>query len=132
LNILVDTSVWSLSLRRKSGAAAPQSKLLQEYILSGERICLIGIILQEILQGIRNEIQFNKLKSYFEAFPIISLDRDAHVHAAVLSNTCRRSGIQISTVDSLIASAAILHGFYLLTADEDFRRIKRIVPLQLL
>jgi predicted nucleic acid-binding protein len=132
LNILVDTSIWSLSLRRQSANDRAEVKRLQEIILSGEKIYTAGIILQEILQGIKDNNQFNKLKSHFEAFSLISPGADTYIYAATLFNKCRRSGIQLTTIDCLIASIAIQYDCYLFTADGDFSLIPQIAPLRLI
>jgi predicted nucleic acid-binding protein len=132
LNILVDTSVWSLALRRKSAVKSIEAQHLEKLLLSGETVQITGIILQEILQGIRANDQVAKLIAYFHSFPLISPSRDNYIYAASLYNTCRRSGIQASTVDCLIASIAIRHECYLFTTDGDFLHIQNIAPLKLL
>lgn len=132
MNILVDTSIWSFALRRQHKNNGSETRKLQEIILSGEKIYVTGIILQEILQGIKADSQFNKLKSYFEVFPLISPGRETYIYAAALSNKCRRSGIQLTTIDCLIASIAIQHDCYLLTADRDFALVAKVAPLKLL
>jgi predicted nucleic acid-binding protein len=132
LNILVDTSVWSLSLRRQSKDNLPEIQQLQSLILAGETVHITGIILQEILQGLRNDQHFKKLKRYLESFSLILPTRETHVNAATIYTKCRSSGIQTSTVDCLIASIAINHDCYLFTTDKDFTYIANLVPLQLL
>ena len=132
MKILVDTSVWSLALRRRAPSNQPEALRLAELIQSGQTIYLLGIILQEILSGIRHTEQFAKLRVRLEPFPLISLDRDDFVHAAELSCLCRKQGIQAGTIDCLIAGAAIRHGCKLFTSDNDFLRISSVTPLQLL
>jgi len=131
VRILVDTSVWSLTLRRKSGIVNQEAVILMNLIEQGEDIYLLGIILQEILQGIKNPKDFHVLEQYFEAFPLIGLTREDHVKAAELKNNLIKKGKQISTIDALIASTAISHNCYLFTTDEDFKHIVRHSKLQL-
>lgn len=132
MNILVDTSVWSLSLRRKKRDQSAEADQLQELILAGQPIYLIGVILQEILQGLRHREQFEKLKCYLDAFLLIVLNRNNYIVAAELYSTCRRKGIQTSTTDCLIAAAAIEHKCHLFTTDEDFTQIACVSSLKLL
>jgi len=73
MKILIDTSIWSLALRRQSGVVNPESVMLRTLIEQGEDIHLLGIILQEVLQGIKNPKDFLMLKDYLDAFPLIEL-----------------------------------------------------------
>ena len=132
MNVIVDTSVWSLALRRKDGPENSEATLLRRLIERGEGIYLIGIILQEVLQGIRRPEDFHELRKYFDAFPLIELSRDDYIKAAALKNSLIKKDIQASTVDALIASAAIIHGCILFTADKDFSDIARHSKLKLL
>lgn len=131
MKILVDTSVWSLALRRKPGIVNQEAVILKTLIEQGEDVYLLGIILQEVLQGIRNLKDFNVLKKYFDAFPLIELMREDYVKAAELKNHLIKKGRQTSTIDALIASAAISHNCYLFTIDEDFTHIARHSKLHL-
>ena len=132
MKILVDTSVWSLALRRQGGTLDAKVTQLHDLIAGGQTIYLLGVILQEILQGIGNREQFHKLRQYLEPFPMIELLRNDYVFAAQLGSDCRHKGIQASTVDYLIAAAAIQHDCYLLTADKDFIFVASVSALKLL
>lgn len=129
--MLVDTSVWSLALRRQSGIVNPEAVALKTLIEHGEDICLLGIILQEILQGLRQPKDFHMLKEYFDSFPLIELTRDDYIKAAELKNHLIKKGKKASTVDALIASAAISHNCCLFTTDEDFKHIAEHSRLRL-
>ena len=131
MRILVDTSVWSLALRRPSGAVNEEAILLKTIIEQGEDIYLLGIILQEVLQGVRNSKDFLALKEYFKAFPLIDLTREDYVKAAELRNQLIVKGRQASTIDVLIASAAISHRCHLFTADKHFTHIAEHSELKL-
>jgi predicted nucleic acid-binding protein len=100
-------------------------------IEQGEEIYLLGIILQEVLQGIRNPKVFLALKEYFKAFPLIELAREDYVRATELKNQLIRKGRQASTIDVLIASAAISHHCRLFTADKHFTQIAEHSELKL-
>ncbi len=123
MRILVDTSVWSLALRRPLGVVNEEAILLKTIIEQGEDIYLLGIILQEVLQGIRTSKGFLALKEYFKAFPLIDLTREDYVKATELRNQLIGKGRQVSTIDVLIASAAISHRCQLFTADKHFTHI---------
>ncbi len=131
MKILVDTSIWSLALRRQAGIVNPEAIALKTLIEQGENIYLVGIILQEVLQGVKNAKDFHVLKDYFEAFPIIELTREDYIKAAELKNYLIKKGKQITTIDALIASVAIFYSCYLFTTDKDFEHIARYSKLKL-
>jgi predicted nucleic acid-binding protein len=132
LKVLVDTSVWSLALRRKTPSIQPEVILLQKIIGEEHQVFLTGVILMEILQGFRERHQFEKIHGYLDAFPMLDLNRDGYAKAALLQVKCRKQGVQSATVDSLIAQTAMEHECHLLTADQDFTHIARCCELKLL
>ena len=132
MRVLVDTSVWSLALRKKGPAAHPAVALLTELIRTGEDIFLIGLIFQEVLQAFRSEASFRTILRHLEPFPLLALERSDYSRAATLHRICAANGLGASTADCQIASAAIGRGCQLLTADEDFVRIARARELELL
>jgi predicted nucleic acid-binding protein len=131
LNLLVDTSVWSLALRRDKGGSIPEVEFLTRALTNGESILTTGIILQELLQGFRGPKDRDAILERFSALPLLVPDRDDHVQAAELRNECRRRGVQVGTIDALIARLAIRHEVTLLTTDRDFERVARFAPLAL-
>ena len=132
MKVIVDTSVWSLALRRAKAPSSPHLKKLQVLLDNGERLFLLGIILQELLQGIREPAQAKKVNDYLSYMPIIEPGKDDYVHAANIYTTCRKKGVQASTIDFLIAALAIRNECHLLTADSDFERIAKHTDLVLL
>ena len=108
-----------------------QAIALKANIEQGEEIYLLGIILQEVLQGIRNPKDLLALKEYFKAFPLIDLAREDYVRAAELKNQLIGKGRQASTIDVLIASAAISLHCHLFTADKHFTQIAEHSELKL-
>lgn len=132
MRILVDTSVWSLALRRKRESNSSAADLLKEYIETGEYVCLIGIILQEILSGVTSEKLFGQLEDHLSAFPIITLEREDYIRAARLRNSCKKKGVQVGTVDALIAAVCIENDLLLLSTDEDFQLIANNSELKLI
>ena len=130
--ILVDTSVWSLAFRKKGPADHPKVRALTALIEQGEYVVLIGVVLQELLQGLPTDASFRNLKKHLEAFPLLSLERQDYVMAAALRRACRKDGIAATTIDCLIAAAAIRHKCVLLTTDRDFEHLAARSQLRLI
>jgi len=132
--VIVDTPVWSLVLRRRPGnlSASEQSltRALTELIREG-RVEILGPIRQELLSGIREEAQFEKIRHYLGAFPEPLLDVADYEEAARMSNQCRARGISGSAVDFLICAAAHRHKWAIFTTDLDFQRYASVLPLRL-
>jgi predicted nucleic acid-binding protein len=80
-------------------------------------------VLQELLQGFSGPKNRDQILDRFSAVPLLVPDRDDHVRAAELKNHCRRNGVQVGTIDALLAHLCIRHDLTMLTADTDFRRI---------
>jgi predicted nucleic acid-binding protein len=123
LSLFVDTSVWSLAFRRDSPPVAKEATALVRAIESGETILTTGLILQELLQGFSGPKTRDRILDRFSAVPLLMPDRDDHVSAAELRNRCRRSGVQVGTIDALLAQLCIRHDLTMLTADNDFRHV---------
>jgi predicted nucleic acid-binding protein len=122
MKILVDTSIWSLALRR-SGPLSKEDRLLIDELnelIHEVRVVLVGPIRQELLSGISNQTQFGTLKEKLKAFEDLPLHRQDYERAAEFFNTCRKSGIQGSQIDFLICSAAAGAEIPIFTADKDF------------
>jgi len=133
VNLVVDTSVWSLILRRPHiEEDNPFVQAFRHHLTAEDGFFILGNILQELLDGLRSPKQFQQLIRYMEPFPLLTLSRASYVEAASLKTLCRKKGIQGSPVDFLIASACIEHGFPLLTADKDFLRISKYSELLVL
>ncbi|MDI6745267.1 MAG: PIN domain-containing protein [Thermodesulfovibrionales bacterium] len=132
MRVIVDTSIWSLVLRRHSPVQNPETEILRKMIENGENIFLVGVILQEILQGVKERHDFIRLKERLDAFPMLEIEREHYVKAAELKNHLINNGVQISTVDALIATSAIVNGCYLYTNDKDFSHIAKHSKLRLL
>lgn len=126
MNLVVDTSVWSLVLRRPQvDEADPFVRAFRAHVEAGDGIFLVGNVLQELLDGVRAPKDFDRLLRVLDPFPLLPLEREAYVAAAELRQSCRVKGIQAGAIDCLIAAACIQHGFPLLTADRDFQHIAK-------
>jgi predicted nucleic acid-binding protein len=133
VNIVVDTSVWSLVLRRDTvNEHDAHVRAFRACIEAGHGLVLLGPILQELLDGLRSAKQFTRLLSVLEPFPMATLDRGTFVLAARMRNECRNNGIQAGPTDFLIAAACVESGWPLLTADRDFQRIAASTGLVLI
>lgn len=130
MKILVDTSVWSAALRRGDDHNQGIKKLLTE-LIAGNLVQIMGPIRQEILSGIREEAQFDALKSYLSAFPDIHTSSEDYVTAANFFNQCRRKGIQGSNTDYLICAVALRNRMQILTLDNDFKAFGKVLPIDL-
>jgi predicted nucleic acid-binding protein len=120
VTLLVDTSVWSLAFRRDVNSATPQVELLRAALDGGEGIVTTGLILQELLQGFAGPRAHKQLVQRFAALPLLVPDRQDYIDAAGLRNLCRRAGVQLGTIDALLAQLSIRHDLTLLTTDGDF------------
>jgi predicted nucleic acid-binding protein len=120
MTLLVDTSVWSLALRRDVAAAEPEVHRLEDALFGSEEVVTTGLVLQELLQGFSGPKARAQIVERFAALPLLQPDRDDHIVAAALRNACRQAGVQIGTIDALLAQLCIRHDLTLLTTDKDF------------
>ena len=130
MTTLVDTSVWSLALRRDDPPPIPELDELKRTLETGTAVST-GLILQELLQGFSKPKSHRQIVERFRALPLIVPDRDDHIDAAGLRTKCRRRGIQAGTIDVLLAQLCVRHDLTLLTTDRDFTAISRIAPLSI-
>jgi predicted nucleic acid-binding protein len=128
--MFVDTSVWSLALRRDAPAAVPEVGELARNLQVGQPLFTTGLVLQELLQGFLGPKARMQIISRFSALPLLVPDRTDHIDAAELRNSCRRSGVRIGTVDALLAQLCIRHRLLMLTTDKDFHAIAARSKLQ--
>jgi predicted nucleic acid-binding protein len=131
LTLFADTSVWSLALRRDQPADAATVRVLMRALDTGERVMTTGLVLQELLQGFNGPKAQEQIVDRFAELALIVPDREDHIAAATLRNQCRRKGVQVETIDALLAQLCIRHELVLLTTDEDFGLIARHSDLRL-
>jgi predicted nucleic acid-binding protein len=129
VSLFVDTSVWSLALRRDRAGAAPEVLALGQALEGGDAVVTTGLILQELLQGFAGPRARRQIIERFSALPLLVPDRQDHVEAAEVRNRCRRAGVQIGTIDALLAQICIRHELTLLTTDRDFELAASHCPL---
>ena len=132
MNVLVDSSVWSLALRRNTtNDAIAIVNVLRDLIADG-RVILLGAIRQEVLSGVRYKEQFARLQEYLRAFPDLELTTEDYELAAEFFNTCRSNGVQGSNTDFLLCAVAHRRGYSILTTDKDFENFRSHIPVVLL
>ena len=129
--LMVDTSVWSLALRRDAVAGSQEVDALKAALQSGTPVVTTGLVLQELLQGFSGPRDRREVIERFSALPLIAPDRQDHIAAAALRNHCRRAGIQVGTIDAVLAQLCIAHDLTMLTTDKDFQSIAKHTALRL-
>jgi predicted nucleic acid-binding protein len=129
--LLVDTSVWSLAFRRDHPPDDPRVDHLRHELVTGGDVVTTGIIVQELLQGTRGPKQRELLLDRLRAIALVEPGHRDHVRAADVHATCRRRGVQLGTIDALIAALCVGHDLTLLTADRDFDHAAKHVPLRI-
>jgi predicted nucleic acid-binding protein len=121
VTLLVDTSVWSLALRRDGAGTEPEVQVLKDALMGADVVVTTGLVLQELLQGFSGPKARAQIIERFAALPLVPPDREDHVAATDLRNTCRRAGIQVGTIDALLAQLCVRHDLTLLSTDNDFK-----------
>ena len=131
MTLLVDTSVWSLALRRDGSKTAPEVRVLQEALAGSDAVVTSGLVLQELLQGFNGPRAAAAILERFRALPLVLPDRIDHIAAAEVRNVCRRAGVQVGTIDALLIQLCGRHKLTLLSTDQDFVHAARHVPFKL-
>jgi predicted nucleic acid-binding protein len=133
MNVLVDTSVWSLAFRRPRASSRGDDRVIEELgeLIREGRALLMGPIRQELLSGLTDAGQVKDLRDRLRAFNDLSINGVDYERAAECFNTRRRAGIQGSHVDFLICSVAIANSASIFTTDNDFRSYAKHIPITL-
>lgn len=131
MTLLVDTSVWSLALRRDACVTDPEVQELKDALLGSDVVVTTGLVLQELLQGFSGPKAGAQIIERFAALPMLQPDRSDHIAAAEIRNICRRSGVQIGTVDAVLAQLCVRHDVVLLSTDKDFTLAAKYCPLRI-
>lgn len=130
MKVIVDTSIWSLALRRDVPRNSQPVKELQN-LIEQHRVQMIGPIRRELLSGIRHQKQFDILKKHLDSFPDLPILTEDYVVAARFFNLCRSKGIQGSNTDFLICSVATRTKCSIFTTDKDFVSYATHLPIAL-
>jgi predicted nucleic acid-binding protein len=131
---LVDTSIWSLALRRNhedlNSLERASVKTLDELVREG-RARIIGLVRQELLSGIPDTAKFEKIRTTLRAFvdePVDMLDYEA---AAKANNECRARGVAVTAVDILLCAVAMRRDWAVFASDPDFHHYAKVLTLKL-
>ena len=130
MKVIVDTSVWSLALRRSIAVANIETEELKK-LIQNQSVVMLGCIRQELLSGIREVAQYEHLRERLSAFPNQILNENCYELAAKMLNDCRAKGVQGSNTDFLICAAAQLNQLAIYTIDQDFMRYQKILGISL-
>jgi predicted nucleic acid-binding protein len=120
MTLLVHTGVRSLAWRRDTPSRTPEAQTLVDALSGSELVVTTGLVLQELLQDFTGAKASAAIVERFSALALIQPARDDYIAAAEVRNRCRRGGVQIETVDALIAQLCIDRELTLLTTDLDF------------
>ena len=132
MRVLVDTTIWSLALRRRNPKTSEKvlidelAELIQEL-----RAVLIAPIRQEVLSGISDTKSFDIVGNHLEPFDDLTIDGGDYVEAARMFNACRGKGVQGSHVDFLICAVSKKHSAPVFTIDMEFSNYAKHIDLQL-
>jgi predicted nucleic acid-binding protein len=134
MKVLVDTSIWSLTLRRKEPSTEPQVQIGQKLtdLIVSSLVVMIGPVRQELLSGISNEEMFLKLRNKLGQFVDLPITTEDYETVAEFYNTCRKNGIQGSHIDFLICSIAYNNNLLIFSTDQDFVQFAKYVPVRLM
>ena len=134
MNVLVDTSIWSLALRRQAQDLNPSERAavaeLTNLIKEG-RARIIGLVRQELLSGIKMSSQYEKLRAVLRSFPDEPVATADYEAAAKAGNDCRARGVAVSVSDMLVCAIALARDWSVFAADPDFKSYARILSLKL-
>lgn len=123
--ILVDTSIW---IDFFNGSDSIFKRKLHQ-LIEEDDLCISDLILMEILQGIKLETDFQKVKEHLLSFPVFALKSTAsYIKAANIYRECRKKGVTVrKSIDCIIAQTAIENKLLLFHNDKDFDLIASVI-----
>lgn len=130
MNVIVDTTAWSMALRR---TAQPSGAMVEELttLINEGRVVMLGAIRQELLSGVRAKEQFKRLRDRLRAFDDLALDNVDYENAGACFNECRARGVQGGDTDFLLCAASLRRDLPIFTEDGDFRHYQRVLGIKL-
>jgi hypothetical protein len=127
--VLVDTSVWADFL---NGFGSQEALALKQLIEDEVEIFTTGLILQEVLQGIREKRKRSAIRADLAEFVCIQPTVETYIEAAEIFASCRQRGITVrKSIDCVIAQLALEYDLEVLQKDRDFTQIAKVLPLRL-
>ena len=121
VSVIVDTCIWIEYFK-----GFPKIKEDLATLISEHSLCLCGIVIYELFQGIKDSKEKEMVKSDLEAFPYLEMNRSTWERAANLSLTLRNKGITIPSSDLILASLATENRCMVFTKDAHFDKIPDI------
>jgi hypothetical protein len=129
-NVLVDACIWSFLLRRNTSLESLEKQTLLK-LIQQTRVILLGVVRQEVLSGIREMQQFERIRQKLRSFPDFSLTTENYEKAAEFYNICRARDIQGSPTDFLLCAVSHRYNFPIFTTDKDFEHFQKYLDFQL-
>ena len=132
MQVLIDTTIWSLALRKNK--KSQHDGLLIEVVrilIEEGKAKIIGPIRQEVLSGIVSPTAYQTLRAHLGAFEDLPILTEDYERAAEIFNLCRSKGIQGSHIDFLICSIALRLKLEIFTTDKDFEHFATYIPINL-
>lgn len=134
MKTIVDTTIWSLALRRKPAQPNPEEQaIVKEFaeLIRENRVLLIGIVRQEVLSGIRDQTVFKHVRDKLRAFPDAPILKEDYEYAAECYTLCRAAGVASSPIDMLLCALSIRLNAPIFTMDKDFHHYEKRLPFHL-
>lgn len=126
--VIVDTSVWIDFFNNKQ---TEQVNALKRAVNDGDDLCICGVILTEVLQGIRNDLEYQRVKTMFRSLTYLPMDESIYVKSADIYRALRKQGLTIrKPIDCMIAAVALNHDIPLLHNDKDFKPVESYLNLK--
>lgn len=123
--VLVDTSIIIDFLNRN------KYKEVISTLLSTRGFAVTEIIIMEVLQGVKEDKTYDKIKTFLESLPLVEMKYEDYIEAANIYRTCRRNGITIrKSIDCIIAAVVINNKLRLFSNDRDFDNIRKHFDLK--
>jgi predicted nucleic acid-binding protein len=126
--VLIDTSIWINYFRNKT----PGWSQRVEDIIAQNEIYVPKIVIAELLQGSKSEVEVEALKDFAEAFYVIDQKEDTWIKAGELSYRLKKKGKGVNLADCYIGVIAQQHNCRVLTLDEHFKEIGKAIGLELI
>jgi predicted nucleic acid-binding protein len=126
--ILIDTSIWIDYFRNKSSKISEKV----DSILSNHEVYVPKIVIAELIQGAKSEREISVIEDFLGAFNIIDQKEDTWLKTGKLCFNLRKKGKNINLTDCYIAIIADEHKCQILTLDEHFKEIQKMLPITLI
>jgi len=124
--ILPDTCAWIDFLR---GKQSPLTAVLEQALLNSE-VMTCGVVLLELLQGIKIPREEELVQNALSALPHLEMTRDLWTKAGRFASRLRAKGTILPLSDVIIAMLALEHDCAVLTADRHFDTVPGLIVIK--